>query len=380
MKKFLIVAHYSRFLVQFEMNDVKLLQELGYEVHYATNYEQEDMYADAPRKIEEAGVKLHQIDFVRSPYKIKENMQAYRQLKQLMKEIKFDGVHCHTPMGGMLARMAAKATKTGPVLYTAHGFHFFKGAPLVNWLFYYPVEKFLSRWTDLQITINEEDYQRARNKMHAKKVVLIPGVGVDTKKFAECIENKKEKRRELNIPEDGFVLLSVSELIERKNNRVIIEALHKLNNPNIYYLMVGTGQLKDEYEKLIKQYGLENNIRMLGFRTDIGELCKSSDCFIHLAKQEGLAIAPLEAMACGLPLISSEVRGIRDYTIDGKSGYCVKRFTDAFEIADAVNKMFTDKASREKYSSYNLQHVKKYDMSNVAGFMKKIYTEIRVNQ
>ena len=134
MKKFLIVAHYSRFLVQFELNDVRLLQSMGYEVHYATNYEHEDMYADAVRVIREHGVILHQIDFVRSPYNIIANEKAYRQLKELMRMEQFDGIHCHTPMAGALARLSANATGTKPVLYTAHGFHFFKGAPVKNWL------------------------------------------------------------------------------------------------------------------------------------------------------------------------------------------------------------------------------------------------------
>ena len=151
MKKILIVAHYSRFLVQFELNDVKLLQGMGYEVHYATNFEHEDMYADAVQVIREHGVILHQVDFVRSPYNILANVKAYKQLKHLMQTEMFAGVHCHTPMAGALARLAANATHTAPVLYTAHGFHFYKGCPLKNRLIYQTAETFLARYTDAQI-------------------------------------------------------------------------------------------------------------------------------------------------------------------------------------------------------------------------------------
>ena len=162
MKKFLIVAHYSRFLVQFELNDVRLLQLMGFEVHYATNYQQEDMFSGAIKIIQENGVILHQIDFVRSPYNIPANIKAYRQLKNLMVKEKFSGVHCHTPMAGALARLAANATGTKPVLYTAHGFHFYKGCPLKNKLIYQTAETFLARYTDAQITINREDFAAAQ--------------------------------------------------------------------------------------------------------------------------------------------------------------------------------------------------------------------------
>lgn len=376
MKKFLIVAHYSRFLVQFEMNDVKLLQELGYEVHYATNYIQEDMYVDAPKKIEEAGVKLHQIDFVRSPYKIKENTRAYKQLKQLMKEIKFDGVHCHTPMGGMLARMAAKATKTGPVLYTAHGFHFFKGAPLINWLFYYPVEKLLSRWTDLQITINEEDYQRAKNKMHAKEVALIPGVGVDTKKFLVCDVNREEKRKELGFAQDDLVLISVGEVNDNKNHGVIIEALAKLHNEKVKYIICGRGNLEEVHTKRIEELGLGNQVKLLGFQADVKSYLQMSDVFVFPSKREGLAVAPLEAMACGLPLISAEIRGVKDYTVHNETGYCLHDNTSVSEMAQAIKKIYEDTEYRKKCGIQNLKYVQKYDLANVAEIMKKIYLGI----
>lgn len=184
MKKFLIVAHYSRFLVQFELNDVKLLQGMGYEVHYATNFEHEDMYADAVQVIREHGVILHQVDFVRSPYNISANIKAYKQLKHLMQTEMFAGVHCHTPMAGALARLAANAAHTAPVLYTAHGFHFYKGCPLKNRLIYQTAETFLARYTDAQITINQEDYAAAQKFPLRGKAYYVPGIGVDVKKIS----------------------------------------------------------------------------------------------------------------------------------------------------------------------------------------------------
>lgn len=227
MKKFLIVAHYSRFLVQFELNDVRLLQSMGFEVHYATNYQQEDMFSGAIKIIQENGVILHQVDFVRSPYSIPANIKAYRQLKDLMVKEKFSGVHCHTPMAGALARLAANATHTVPVIYTAHGFHFYKGCPLKNKLIYQTAETFLARYTDAQITINQEDFAAAQKFPLRGKAYYVPGIGVDVKKISSVQVDRATKRAELGIPQDAFVFISVGELNENKNHATVVRALAK---------------------------------------------------------------------------------------------------------------------------------------------------------
>lgn len=241
MKKFLIVAHYSRFLVQFELNDVRLLQLMGFEVHYATNYQQEDMFSGAIKIIQENGVILHQIDFVRSPYNIPANIKAYRQLKNLMVKEKFSGVHCHTPMAGALARLAANATRTKPILYTAHGFHFYKGCPLKNKLIYQTAETFLARYTDAQITINREDFAAAQKFPLRGKAYYVPGIGVDVKKISSVQVDRAKKRAELGIPQDALVFISVGELNENKNHSTVIRALAKADIANSYYLICGEG-------------------------------------------------------------------------------------------------------------------------------------------
>ena len=181
-KKALLVTTVSGFVPQFEMNNVKLLQNMGFEVHYASNYNTPS-YGTDNHRLDGTGIIRHQIDFVRSPFK-PENIIVYKQLKALMEQEQFQLIHCHTPMGGVMARLTAHATHTGPVIYTAHGFHFFKGARPINWLCYYPMEKFLSRFTDQQICINHEDYNRARQKFHARYVDYIPGVGMDFSKIS----------------------------------------------------------------------------------------------------------------------------------------------------------------------------------------------------
>ena len=372
MKKFLIVAHYSRFLVQFELNDVRLLQSMGYEVHYATNYEHEDMYADAVRVIREHGVILHQIDFVRSPYNVIANEKAYRQLKELMRMEQFDGIHCHTPMAGALARLAANANGTKPVLYTAHGFHFYKGCPLKNKLIYQTAETFLARYTDAQITINREDFAAAQKFPLRGKAYYVPGIGVDVKKISSVQVDRATKRAELGIPQDAFVFITVGELITRKNQELLIRAFSNANVTNAQLLICGSGREKEHLEQRMQELKIADKVHLLGFRRDIYELLKCSDAFVFPSKQEGLPVALMEAMAAGLPCIASRIRGNVDL---------LKRSRYLFEPADEnmLCQLLNDAANGvqiEQECELNWETLKKYDIKNVSKEMQSIYSAV----
>ena len=371
MKKILIVAHYSRFLVQFEMNDVHILQRMGYEVHYATNYQNEDMYAGAVQVIRENHVVLHQIDFVRSPYHLPANMKAYHQLKALMEQEHFDGVHCHTPMAGVLARMAAKATGTRPVLYTAHGFHFYQGCPLQNRLIYQTAETFFARYTDAQITINQADYAAAKKFPLRGKAYYIPGIGVDIHKIASLSVDQKKKREELGIPEDAFVFLSVGELNQNKNHKTAMEAFAKANIPNSYYLICGEGELHEEHLKRIKELGLEGRVKLLGFRTDVREILHAVDCFVFPSYREGLSVSLMEAMAAELPCIATKIRGNVDLL--GEDYPCLFRADD---VDTLKNHMVEVKAHPETYRKVSAERIKGYDLAVVTEKMEQIYREV----
>ena len=372
MKKFLIVAHYSRFLVQFELNDVRLLQSMGYEVHYATNYEHEDMYADAVRVIREHGVILHQIDFVRSPYNVIANEKAYRQLKELMRMEQFDGIHCHTPMAGALARLAANATGTKPVLYTAHGFHFYKGCPLKNKLIYQTAETFLARYTDAQITINREDFTAAQKFPLRGKAYYVPGIGVDVKKISSVQVDRATKRAELGIPQDAFVFITVGELILRKNQELLIRAFSNANVTNAQLLICGSGKEKEHLEQRMHELKIADKVHLLGFRRDIYELLKCSDAFVFPSKQEGLPVALMEAMAAGLPCIASRIRGNVDLLEESRY---------LFEPADesTLCQLLKDAANGvqiEQECAQNREMLKRYDIKDVSKEMQSIYSAV----
>ena len=140
-------------------------------------------------------------------------------------------------------------------------------------------------------------------------------------------------------------------------------------------MAVGAGDKEFELKKSVKEYGLDRYVKFLGRRTDIAELCKTVDCFIHPSLREGLGIAPLEAMAAGLPLISAYVGGIKDYTINGKSGCCINPL-DVDAMVDSIKKMRNDEKFRRQCSMNNIETSKAFDMKNSNDIMTKIYLEI----
>lgn len=377
--KVLMLASVASMIDQFNIPNIKLLIEMGYKVDVACNFVEGSTCSDAKieelkNKLTEMGVDYYQIDFARSVRHIWQNLKAYHQVLSLMKANRYKFIHCHSPIGGVCGRLAGHKTHT-KVIYTAHGFHFYKGAPLFNWL-YYPVEKYFSRYTGVLITINKEDYARASKKFYAKATYYIPGVGVDVVRFHNCETSKSTKRIELGIPQNALLLLSVGELACRKNHQVVINALGKIRDPNIYYAIAGKGPLKDEYMKLAIQNGIAGNVMLLGPRSDVDELCKAADVFVHPSVREGLGIAPLEGMAAGLPLISSYVNGIKDYTKDGVTGCCLSNPLDVDAMAVAILTMRDNAAFREQCALNNIEIVKKFDISQSIRVMAQIYSNV----
>lgn len=384
MKKALLVATVGDFIACFELNDIKILQDKGFEVHGASNFKNMPS-VNSEMKIQGSGLICHQINFVRNPFDSK-GLVAYRQLKRLMETEHFDLVHCHTPMGGVLGRIcASKYRKKGTkVIYTVHGFHFFKGAPIKNWLIYYPIEKICSYMTDMLITINREDYALAQKKMHAKHIEYVPGVGVDTKKFQNGLIDVKMKRSELGISDEDILLLSVGELSSRKNHVVVIKALSKIRQifdlEKIYYFICGTGGSLIELQKIVHEMNLDDVVQFLGFRTDISELCQASDLFVFPSLQEGLPVALMEAIACRTPVLCSKIRGNEDLIQNEKDMFEAKDVEGLVAILKDVlldeNKQIrrnTLAKKMEKSVDENYHNLCRFELSTVKKQMNKIY-------
>ncbi len=324
---------------QFILPNIKQLIDMRFHVDVACNFMEGSNCSDEKiyqlrTKLDNMGVGAYQINFDRNVFNIKKNFKSFQQVLALIRAQRYKFIHCHSPIGGLCGRLAGHISHT-KVLYTAHGFHFYNGSPIVNWIVYYPIEKFLSQYTNVLITINKEDYEIAQT-FHASKVEYIPGVGIDTDKIKSTIINCGQKRKELGIPEGSVVLLSVGELNKNKNHLSVIRAVAKLRDTKIYYIIAGQGSLSSFLVEEVRRLKIEKQVGLLGYRNDIYELCKCADIFVHTSLREGLGIAPLEGMASGLPLISSYVGGIKDYTVNGITGICIVDPLNVDEITEAI--------------------------------------------
>lgn len=371
-RKVLLVATVVKIHVNvFHIPCLKMFQEQGWETWVCSRNDYDnpkecvipycDHYVDIP--------------FERNPLK-PGNVKAYKMLREIIEKEQFDLIYCHTPVGAMLARLAGiSARKKGTkVIYMAHGFHFYNSAPFLNWMIYYPAEKFLSRFTDGLITINQEDYRRAQ-KFHAGKTILIPGVGIDLDKFQKKDPTQQEIRNKLGIPESKIILMSVGELTKRKNHMVMIEALARLKEYDILYVICGDGPLKAQLRAKAEELGVRDRLKLLGFRKDIAELHKAADIFVFPSLQEGLPVALMEAMASGLPIVASKIRGNEDLINNNQGGYLVNP-TDSEQVAKAIEKMIQNPKKREKMEKRNLEIITKYGQETVLQKMDEFFDEI----
>lgn len=377
MKKILFITTIGGFLSQFEMNQVRILQDMGYEVHYASDFDN-NFYEFDEKDLIKNGVIIHRVDIKKKPYRVISNLKAIRQIEEIIKNNKIEVIHCNNPLGGVCGRVAAVISRIKPlVIYTAHGFHFYKGAPLINWLLIYPIERFFARFTDVLLTINNEDYRRALRFDIRKDgfVTKVNGMGVDSKRFKPMPEIRAEVRRELHIPDNAFHIVTAAELNDNKNQKTVIEAIAGCPYKNIYYSLCGIGDNAKRLEDLIKSLGLEYRVKLLGYRTDMERILHSADVFAFPSIREGLGIAGVEALMCGVPVVALDNRGTREYVRHMTNGLvCKNNSVDSFR--NALMCLYENPKFLKRLSDNSRKSVKRFSITAVNNRFRKIYAKI----
>lgn len=381
----LMTATVPSMIGQFNMNNIKLLIELGYDVDVACNFEDHSVWSK--EKIEQLkddldalNVNTYHIDFERSMFKIGNHIKSYKQMKKLMNEKEYTLIHTHTPISSLITRIAFKNShifNKCRMIYTAHGFHFFKGNnPLKNFLFK-NIERYGAKYTDTLITINKEDYAAAKKFKLRKNgtVEYVPGVGIDIDKINSIQGNKEELCKELNIPSDSILLLSVGELSKRKNHEVILYSLSQLSE-NIHYIICGQGQLENYLLDLARKLEVTSRFHLLGYRTNIPQIMKSCDIFVFPSLQEGLPVALMEAMACGLPCIASDIRGNNDLIKNNINGYLSNSNNQNIWIKN-ISQII--KNSDNQKDKNNMKIIRKISITNIQNIMHRLYEMEEIN-
>lgn len=377
MRKRILITSTDLMMIQFLVPHIRNLVEHGYDVEIACS--------EVGGRIEEIRTRLkdyvkviHTVRLVRSPVSLI-NLKGYQDMKKVINSGGYDIIWTNEPVMGVVTRLAARhARKRGTkVLYMVHGFHFYKGAPKLNWIIYYPIERFVSRFCDEIVTINREDYGRAK-KFHASATRYIHGIGIDMSRLHPT-ESQCNIKKELGLPETSFLLLSVGELLPRKNQQVIIKALAKLKDGDIHYILCGKGKKLDELTALAKANNVGDQVHFLGYRNDVADIYGQMDLLALPSRREGLGLAGLEGMYCGLPLISSNVNGIRDYMENGKTGFMYKP-DDVEGFALGILKMKNNPDMRKKCGNYNRKAVIPFCIENSKNEVLELIAELCIDK
>ena len=376
-KRALMYASVASMIQQFNMENIRLLLEQGYEVDVACNLEfgstiTPEKIAAMKAELESLGVRVIHIPIPRKITAIGGIITSFRMSRQLMTQGEYSLIHCHSPIGGVLCRLANRFSGRygrAKMIYTAHGFHFFKGAPLANWLIFYPLEWFCSRYTDTLITINHEDHDLAARQFRAGQVAYVPGIGVDLEKYRPDSAGRAEKLAELGLNGADTILVSVGELSVRKNHEVVLRALARAQDPHYQYLICGLGPLKEQLDRLVEELGISDRVHFLGYRNDIAQILNIADIYVFPSLQEGLPVALMESMAAGKAVACSRIRGNTDL-IEAKGGVLFDpRSVD--ECADAIDKLLS--ADYRQMGRFNLEKIRGFSRETVEKQMADLY-------
>ena len=369
MKKLLITST-ELMMIQFLVPHVKYLSENGFRVEIACS-DVGGRMEDVRNALDGVVDAIHVLRLERSPVNPR-NFLGYQDLRKLLQENHYDIIWTNEPVMGVVTRLAAnKYRRRGTkVIYMVHGFHFYKGSGMASWLLYCPIETLMSRYMDTLVTINWEDYHWAEKHLRVPRLEHIDGIGVDFSRLCDA-DCRDAKREELGIAPDELMILSVGELQTRKNHEVMIRAVAKLNNPKVRYIICGQGELLESLQKLAEELGIRDCVSFLGYRKDVPQIMQAADIYAHPSKREGRGLASLEAMACGLPLVTSNVQGIPDYVENGVTGF-MSGPTDADGFAEHLRRLMDNPTLRCQMAKTNAEKAVRYSVDNIQPAIARI--------
>lgn len=375
--KALIISNLTRKFQVGHFSMIDPLLELGYEVHWAANLNEL-----INKEVVENKIKLHHIDFDRNPFKLI-NIKAYRQLADLVDNEKFTLIHCQSPIGGVMGRIVGNKKNVPNIVYTAHGLHFYKGAPIKNIILYKTVEKIMAKKTDCFIVMNNEDFDAIKEfklKNRKENKFKIHGMGVDINVKQISDDKKIEIKRSLpfEFNKNTKIIISMGDLIARKDYETSIrgfsEYLKLSKSKDCHYLICGTGPEKEKLVKISKELNISNYVHFLGFRNDISELLQISDVFLFSTKQEGLPRALMEAMSAELTCIVSDIRGNNDLVSDNVGGYLFN--VGDYKVLGTKLNQSLSVITDDKFAKNNKLVLENYKIENVKKEMFNIYSKV----
>lgn len=368
MKKVLFVATVDQHIRHFHIPFLRWFKTKGFQVSVASNGNERVPYVDSK----------HDVSFERNPYSIN-NVKAFFELRNILKKNKYELIHTHTPVASIIVRIANYSLgRPSKIIYTAHGFHFYRGAKVLNWLVYYPIEKILSYCTDFLVTINQEDYSIAiKNNFGCKCINLVNGVGVNLEQFKAPTDIEKNKlRMAIELNSDDFTLIYVGELSQRKNQELLLHTVSDLSTKiqNLKVLLVGKGANESKLKSLCSLLELDDIVKFLGYRNDINELMKVADISVSTAFQEGLPVNIMESLSTGLPCVVSNCRGNRDIIKNNYNGFVIEEY-DSVIFSEKIYQLYSERELFESIKNNTEKSVIKYSEESVMKSMTEIYSK-----
>lgn len=372
MKKALLLAPMVSVHERFNIANISVLKQIGVEIHLAANFSMDKHCVEYAKIISRQGIVIHDIPFARAS--LKNNFNCIAQIRKLLVTEKFDLVHCHTETGGILTRISSGVAPESKYIYTPHGMSFYKGSSIKSQMVYRPIEKWICSRMDINIAMNAEELEVLKG-WNASKAFFVHGVGIELDKYQNSKVDIAEKRKSFGIPEEAFLMLAVGELNENKNHKIILESMEMLkDDENLYLLICGEGALRNALLNQADIYGIKNRVILAGFRYDMQEIFPIANCLIFPSYHEGLPVSVMQAMAAGLPVICSKIRGNTDLIKTNGGILCNPNSSEDFR--NAIIKLKNDESLRNMMSKTNRCNSVKYSLVNVRNELENIYRKV----